>query len=351
MKVPRSAQWAILAIVGGVALTLCDSVHIAFGVLVKTDTSFFGQSWWVLPMFSALSLTIVPTYRWFRCLTGGRELTTSGVELTCSALLFLASYACTGPLGDWGLGLAALLTAAWVARLFRRRVRGLVLFSLVLAVAGPAAEAALAASGAFHYISPDLGPVPSWLPMIYLHGALLVADLDGFLGGIAPSMRSWKLSPRAFRWMLNVFPPLLLQRIRIVSVGSDFRTCRVRIALSFLTRNLNGATFGGTIFSAADPIVATLFWQLFARRGVAVETWLQGGSVRYEKPATTALTMDVSLSEEEIESAAAELEQRGRFRRTYEIEAHDTHGDVCARITTEVYVRIPREVPAGHSAF
>ena len=58
-----------------------------------------------------------------------------------------------------------------------------------------------------------------------------------------------------------------------------------------------------------------------------------------------------AYTEEEIESAAAELEQRGRFRRTYELEARDTHGDVCARITTEVYVRIPREAPAGHSAF
>ncbi|MAF64120.1 MAG: hypothetical protein CMJ84_00485 [Planctomycetes bacterium] len=351
MKAPSGIQWAVLALVGGVALTLCDSVHIAYGVLEKTNADFAGQSWWTLPMFSTLSLFIVPVYRRFRCLTGARALATSKGELAFSAVGFLASYACTGPLGHWGVWLAALLTAAWVARLIRRRVRGIILFSLLLAVAGPAVEAAISASGAFHYTAPDLFTVPSWLPMIYLHGALLVADLDGFLGGRAPSMRAWKLSPRSFRWMLNVFPPLMLQRIRVVSVGADFLSCRVRIAKSPLTRNLHGATFGGTIFSAADPIVATLFWQLFARRGIVVETWLQGGSVHYAKPAKTPLTIDVHLSEEEVASASAELEERGRFRRTHELEARDAAGDVCARITTEIYVRLGREARDGHSAF
>ncbi|MDP6539067.1 MAG: YiiD C-terminal domain-containing protein [Planctomycetota bacterium] len=351
MRTPRGLQWVVLALVGGTALTLCDSVHIAYGVLEKTNASIAGQSWWTLPMFSTLSLFIVPLYRRFRCLTGARALATGKGELAFSSVAFLASYACTGPLGHWDHWLAVLLTAAWLVRLLRRRVRGIIFFSLLLAVAGPAVEAAISASGAFHYTAPDLFTVPSWLPMIYLHGALLVADLDGFLGGYAPSMSAWKLSPRSFRWMLNVFPPLMLQRIRIVSVGADFQSCRVRIAKSPLTRNLHGATFGGTIFAAADPIAATLFWQLFARRGVVVETWLQGGSVYYSKPARSALTIDVRLSDEDVASAVEELDERGRFRRTFELEARDRGDEVCARITTEIYVRKGREARDGHSAF
>ena len=148
------------------------------------------------------------------------------------------------------------------------------------------------------------------------------------------------LSERCGRLLLNFFPPFLFNRIRIESIGEKFRSCRVRVRRSFLTRNLNGTTFGGSIFSAADPFYAVMFWQIFARRGMRVQTWLKSASIDYLRPAAGDLVLEFELTEEDIESAAANLARDGRYTRSFDTNALDPHGRVCARIRTEVYLRV-----------
>jgi acyl-coenzyme A thioesterase PaaI-like protein len=150
------------------------------------------------------------------------------------------------------------------------------------------------------------------------------------------------LSERAVWWMLNLFPPHLLGRIRIREVGRDCRSAKVTVRRSLLNRNLNGTTFGGTIFSAADGIHAVLLWQALARRGNDVEAWLRRASVEYRKPAATDLRLEFELTEADLDDAVDALAREGRFRRTFEIEARDADGEVCAVLRPEVYLRLPR---------
>lgn len=153
------------------------------------------------------------------------------------------------------------------------------------------------------------------------------------------------------KWLLNLFPPLWFQRIKILEVGEDFQSCRVRVRRSLMTRNLHGTTFGGTIYSAADSPLPILYWQLFAHRGLEVESWLQAGRVRYEKPAATDLILDFRLTDEEVAWATGELERQGRFRHEIDVEAVDRDGAVCARISMEAYVRKARDEGGAHAAF
>lgn len=150
---------------------------------------------------------------------------------------------------------------------------------------------------------------------------------------------------------LNLYPPFLFHRIRVLRFGEDFRSCRVRVARSLLTRNLNGTTFGGTIFSAFDPIWPVLYWQVFARRGEMLQVWLKGGRIRYRKPAATALTIDFHLADEDVEAAARGLERDGRVIRVHEARALDREGDACAIMESEVYMRHLREGQREVSGF
>jgi acyl-coenzyme A thioesterase PaaI-like protein len=159
------------------------------------------------------------------------------------------------------------------------------------------------------------------------------------------------LSRRYGRLLLNLFPPFIFNRIRIVSVGDGFRSCSVRVRPSLLTRNLNGTIFGGTIFSAADPFYAVMFWQIFARQGMRVQSWLKSASIEYLRPAAGDLTLEFALSEEDIEDAKTTLERDGRYTRTFSIEALDPKGKVCARMTNEVYLRVETGKREPKSAF
>jgi len=146
------------------------------------------------------------------------------------------------------------------------------------------------------------------------------------------------LTPRSFRWLLNLYPPLLLQRVRVVEVRDDFRFVRVRVARSRLTRNLHGTTFGGTIYSAADPFYALMFWQIFARRGEAVHVWMRSARIRFLRPVESALELRFSLSEDDIEEAAAGLADGERFVKAYSVDLVDRSERTCAVIESEVYL-------------
>jgi len=102
---------------------------------------------------------------------------------------------------------------------------------------------------------------------------------------------------------------------------------------------MHGTTFGGTIFSAADPFYAVMYWQAMARRGLRVQSWLKSARIEYLKPAAGHLALRFVLDEDELEQAESALRERGRFSRLHRVVANDDQGLCCARIETEVFLR------------
>ncbi len=155
-------------------------------------------------------------------------------------------------------------------------------------------------------------------------------------------------SARKMRWVLRFYPPLFFHRVVPVFVADDFRSARVRVKRSLWTRNLNGTTFGGAIYSAADPVFALLYWQALARRGIATRTWLMAARAQYRRPAATSLVLDFSLSEADLDAAAEDLRRRGKAVRIHVVEVRDVRGTVCAELELVTFLRLlgPAEPPA-----
>lgn len=146
------------------------------------------------------------------------------------------------------------------------------------------------------------------------------------------------LTARKVRWLLNLYPPLFFHRARVRRVAPECDACTVEVLRSLWTRNLNGTTFGGAIYSAADPIYAVLYWQVFARRGRALRVWTSGAEVRFVRPATSTLQLEFALDPAVLEETERELDAAGRCRRTHRVEARDREGALCAEILTEVHL-------------
>jgi acyl-coenzyme A thioesterase PaaI-like protein len=83
-------------------------------------------------------------------------------------------------------------------------------------------------------------------------------------------MRVWKA-----KWLMNLYPPLLINRISVKSISSDYKLVEVQVKKSLLNRNLQKTIFGGAIFSAADPFHALMYWQIFRLKGIHCEAWLK----------------------------------------------------------------------------
>jgi hypothetical protein len=173
-----------MALVGAIGGTLCDQIHVQFGVLWYPHPVgwLFGQAIWVPLLFAVAGPVLV----WGHApLLRGRAVETpSRAGVVVPAALFVAAYFSTGLFGSHPIALGAALTAAWALRVAWRPTADKIVAGISMAVLAPLFEAALSSTGAFHYREPGPLGVPLWLPGLYLHLSLLTRYI--YLAFIAP---------------------------------------------------------------------------------------------------------------------------------------------------------------------
>lgn len=147
-------------------------------------------------------------------------------------------------------------------------------------------------------------------------------------------------SEKKLKFLLNLFPPLLFSRVRLKSITPGFRQITVLVRKSILNRNFEKSIFGGTIFSAADPFYALMYWQIFAHEGIKSQVWLKRAEIQYRKPATSHLKLVFAVSEEELNTVRTELLSTGRAECWHTVNATDESGELCAEIRTLIHLRL-----------
>jgi acyl-coenzyme A thioesterase PaaI-like protein len=149
-----------------------------------------------------------------------------------------------------------------------------------------------------------------------------------------------QLSPKVLKWLLRCYPPFFFQRIWVKKIYPDFQQMDIKISKSILNRNLNGTIFGGTIFSAVDPVHTLLLDQIFKRKNIKrTVTWLKSAKISYLKPAAKHLVFTVKIDEQDVQQALEEVTKFGKVVREFEIYIYDQTGVLCARSTNEIYIR------------
>lgn len=148
-----------------------------------------------------------------------------------------------------------------------------------------------------------------------------------------------RVSPFIFKWMMNLYPPFLFGRIRVKKVSNDFTYIRVKINSSLLNKNLSSTLFGGTMFSAADPFYALMYWQIFAHRyDQRVRVWLKAANIKYVQPAIGNQILEFRLQEEDILSAKEALDKKGKYVKTHEVLIKNKHQEISAIVQLDTYV-------------
>lgn len=177
----RSRRALALVAAGGLGGAACDQIHVRSAILRYRDPALLGQAWWVAPQFGLAVVAMVT-------LAGplAEAVPPAGpAEVTGDALWFLAAYGASGAVGNsHPVALAATFVTLWALRLWRRpRPLPVAVVSVVLAAAGVLYEGSVAATGAFHYVHPDVYHVPLWLAGLYLQGAPLLVSVAPYAAG------------------------------------------------------------------------------------------------------------------------------------------------------------------------
>lgn len=122
---------------------------------------------------------------------------------------------------------------------------------------------------------------------------------------------------------------------KIVSVSSDLFYVKVKIPISIKNRNYVGSIFGGSLFSATDPIYMI---QLINILGDNYVVWDKEASIKYKRPAKESVFTEFIFNKEEIENIKKDVALNGETTliKTPNIITGD--GIIIAELIKSVYV-------------
>lgn len=141
---------------------------------------------------------------------------------------------------------------------------------------------------------------------------------------------------RWFRWMTNFWPCYRGTGGKVTFVAADWSEVRVKLPLSWRTRNYVGTIFGGSLYAAVDPFFMLM---LFKRLGPGVIVWDKAASIRFRRPGKTTLTAVMRIDDAELAEVRRLMELEPKLDRTYRVELVDGDGVIHAEVDKVVQIR------------
>ena len=141
---------------------------------------------------------------------------------------------------------------------------------------------------------------------------------------------------RAFRWMTNLWPCYRGTGGKVTFVSADWSEIRVKLRLSWRTRNYVGTIFGGSLYASVDPFFMLM---LLKRLGPDFIVWDKAASIRFRKPGKTTLTAVMRVDDAELAEVRRLMETETKIDRNYRIDLMDTEGVIHAEVDKIVQIR------------
>jgi hypothetical protein len=141
---------------------------------------------------------------------------------------------------------------------------------------------------------------------------------------------------RRMRWLFNFFPAYRGVGARVTYIASDFREIRIRLPLSFRTRNYVGTIFGGSLYASVDPMYMIMLIKIL---GPEYIVWDKAATIRFRKPGRSTLYATFRLDDAELDAVRALTASGAPVDRTYTVNLVDKDGVVHAEVEKVIYVR------------
>lgn len=159
------------------------------------------------------------------------------------------------------------------------------------------------------------------------------------------SARGESLHTKLQRWGFNWFPAYRGTGARITHIERGYREVRVRLPLSWRTRNYVGTIYGGSMYGAVDPIYMIM---LIKRLGPEYVVWDKAASIRFRRPGRDTLYATFTLDDAEVRAVRKALAHEESIERTYTVELIDGEGTTHATVEKLLHIRRRPQASTGH---
>lgn len=134
---------------------------------------------------------------------------------------------------------------------------------------------------------------------------------------------SWQT--RLNRYAFNWFPAYRGTGARVTYIASDWSEVRVRVPLSWRTRNYVGTIFGGSLYGALDPIFMLMLIKLL---GPEYVVWDKSAAIRFRRPGRTPLYATFRLEADDLAAIRAAVAESGKTEPRFTVSLADQAGEV-----------------------
>ena len=151
---------------------------------------------------------------------------------------------------------------------------------------------------------------------------------------------SWRT--RLARWGFNLVPAFRGTGSRITYIAPDWSEVRVRLPLSWRTRNYVGTIFGGSLYGALDPVYMIM---LMKTLGPGYIVWDKAANIRFLRPGRETLYATFRLDEATLRSIRAAVADRGKIEWRTTVALANAAGEVHASCEKVLSIRLRAAAP------
>ena len=146
---------------------------------------------------------------------------------------------------------------------------------------------------------------------------------------------------KIFKYGFNLSPMYSRSTGKIIEVSKDLMDIRIKLPISYKNKNYVNSIFGGSMFSAVDPIPMV---QLINLIGDNYVVWDKSAEIYFKKPAKEHLYADFKYTIEELEQI------RTRVNQDNEIDIHKTT-TLTNKDRTTVYCEVHKKIYVADKLF
>ncbi|MBS2008354.1 MAG: DUF4442 domain-containing protein [Cyanobacteria bacterium SZAS TMP-1] len=134
----------------------------------------------------------------------------------------------------------------------------------------------------------------------------------------------------------NYFPCYRACGAKVLLIAADWRTIKIQLALTWLTKNYVGTIFGGSLFAATDPMYMIMLIKLLGKDYIV---WDKAASIKFLKPGTGTLFATFSISDEDLADIHEKLSNSKKTEKTFSVTLVDKDGKPHAEVERLIYIR------------
>ncbi len=162
-----------------------------------------------------------------------------------------------------------------------------------------------------------------------------------------PSELFRNASPRVFRRMVYLFPPIRRCGVKIDRISDDWTEWDIRLPLTYRTRNYVGTQWGGGMAAAADPWFMIAWMHIL---GPEYVVWDKAANIRYLRPGRSTLTGTIRITHHHIKEIIERCEEEPKLDDTFTFQWLDAEGQVVCEVDKVLHFRKKRDGDRGYDS-